>query len=161
MNTEILLQGSKRNTLSLEYQLFWNFSNPNFINERLASRSRKNYTRWCWQHLRWNKNSILASASQDGCIEIVKLMLEKGANNYDGAMVNATANGHFEIVKMMAEKGAVVYNTALVNASHCGHLDIVKLMLAKGADDYNGALYYARRQKHRKIIEYLTSLMSS
>lgn len=55
-------------------------------------------------------------------------------------LMEASANGNTEIVKMLLEKGADVDffdkrgNTALMEASDNGHTAIVKLLLKKGAD---------------------------
>ena len=52
-------------------------------------------------------------------------------------MAHAAANGHLNIVKLMFEKGADDYNEAMGEAALNGHLNIVELMLEKGADDFN------------------------
>ncbi len=165
MNTDIITQGSIRNTLSLEYQLFWNLEKMrplrvSTVNTSLCSISHGRYTRWAWQLLKESNNNFLIDASYDGCLEIVNLMLERGANYYNTAMGWASKNDHQDIVKLMLDLGATDYNQAMINASAYGHFEIVKWMVQKGASDYKMALELARHYKHRKIIEYLTSLMS-
>jgi hypothetical protein len=81
-------------------------------------------------------NRRLLKASEDGCTEIVKALLDKGAdanaeNNF--ALFCASVNGHTEIVKLLLEAGAdvhAVHNQALRWASHRGQTEIVKLLRA-------------------------------
>ena len=81
---------------------------------------------------------ILASIGNH--LEVVKFLLEKGANIHaqdDYALRSATENHHLEIVKFLLEKGANIHaqdDDALILASMYGHLDIVKFLLEKGAD---------------------------
>ncbi len=162
---EIIAQGSNRNTLSLEFQLFWNLGKMRplrvcTVNTSLYSISHGGYTRWSWQLSNRSDNSVLIHASDDGCLEIVNLMLERGANYYNTAMRWASQNDHRDIVKLMLELGADDYNQALINASYHGHFEIVKMMVELGATIISDALIIARNHKQTHIIEYLTSLMS-
>ena len=52
----------------------------------------------------WNRG--LCRACEGGNMEIVKLMIEKGANAWDRGLIWACDRGHMEIVKLMIEKGA-------------------------------------------------------
>ena len=80
-------------------------------------------------------------ACNGGHLEIVKLMIEKGATDWDYGMANACKRGHLEIVKFMIEKGACDWNRGMANACSGGslqsnstkpYLEIVKLMIEKG-----------------------------
>jgi ankyrin repeat protein len=85
-------------------------------------------------------------ASYEGKTDIVKYLLEKGADvgtkDKEGStpLQNAAAKGHFEIVKLLVEKGSDVnYKddndvTPLHFGCMSGNLDIVKYLVAKGAD---------------------------
>ncbi|MGL4652687.1 ankyrin repeat domain-containing protein [Cetobacterium sp.] len=87
----------------------------------------------------------LIFASQNGHIEIVKLLLEYGADTNIQTDTGATAlgfasqNGHIEIVKLLLEYGADTNiqtdtgATALGFALQNGHIEIVKLLLEYGA----------------------------
>eukprot|EP00731_Ephydatia_muelleri_P038788 Em0910g1a len=88
----------------------------------------------------------LVSASQNGHLEIVKSLIEAGANvNHtakDGwtPLVIASHDGHLEIVKSLIEAGANVNHTiknnvtAVYVASENGHHGVVLSLLGAGAD---------------------------
>ena len=42
-------------------------------------------------------------AAKGGYIDIIKLMIHMGANNYDKSMEHAAINGYIDIVKLMLE----------------------------------------------------------
>ncbi|KAM3072635.1 hypothetical protein ACMFMF_006974 [Clarireedia jacksonii] len=88
----------------------------------------------------------LIQASSNGNIEVVRSLLDKGADisvtNKDGwtPLYIASSNGHLEVVKFLLEKdadlsiGDNIRCTPLIAASGYGHLEIVKLLLERGAD---------------------------
>ncbi|KAF4485947.1 Ankyrin-1 [Colletotrichum fructicola Nara gc5] len=88
----------------------------------------------------------LNAASENGHLDVVKLLLDKGADitvpNSDGwtPLNTASDNGHLDVVKLLLAKGAdiTVPNsdgwTPLNAASDSGHLEVVKLLFAKGAN---------------------------
>ena len=102
-----------------------------------------------------NYNKIMSSAAEGGHMDIVKLMLEKGANNYNLTMQEAAYGGHMDIVNLMLEKGANNYNSAMLNSALGGHMDIVKRMLEKGANAYNSAMGYAAFRGYMDIVTFL------
>ena len=75
----------------------------------------------------------LVGAAKGGHMHIVKLMIEKGANDYNGTMCIASLNGHMNIINLMLEKGANNYDDALYYATICGYTEVINLMLEKGA----------------------------
>jgi Ankyrin repeats (3 copies) len=94
-------------------------------------------------------------AALGGHIDIVKLMIEKGATYFDDAMSEAGLGGHMEIVKLMIEKGATDFDRAMRFAADGGHMEIVKFMIEKGAINFNAAMGYAAEAGHMDIVEYL------
>ncbi|MCJ1430169.1 Ankyrin-2 [Sticta canariensis] len=114
----------------------------------------------------------LVIAAREGHIEIVKLLLNTGADiNFENEHGNtalhlAVEENHLEIVKLLLNAEADVgikklRKTALRIAAQKGHLEIVKLLLAAGADfDLQGvhrdtALHSAAIEGHLEIVKLL------
>jgi ankyrin repeat protein len=76
---------------------------------------------------------------QQGFIEAVKLLIEKGAD-VNSALIFTARNCPFEVIKLLIEKGADVNvtsnngRTALMEAASNGSNEAVKLLIEKGAD---------------------------
>jgi Ankyrin repeats (3 copies) len=94
-------------------------------------------------------------AALGGHMEIVKLLIEKGATDFDSAMYYAAEGGNMEIIKLMIEKGATEFDWGMKNAAEGGHMEIVKLLIEKGATEFNMAMYYASEGGHMEIVKYL------
>jgi ankyrin repeat protein len=97
----------------------------------------------------------MKNAANGGNMEIVKLMIEKGATDFDWGMYYASEGGHMEIVKLMIEKGSTDFDWGMRYAAYGGNMEIVKLMIEKGAEDFNFAMKFAAEGGHMDIIEYL------
>jgi len=91
-------------------------------------------------------NTALMEASSNGHTEIVKLLIEQGADvnaqpklNGITALMLASSNGHTEIAKLLIKAGADVnaqskHGTALIKAWQEGYTEIAKLLIEEGAD---------------------------
>jgi ankyrin repeat protein len=114
--------------------------------------------------------NALTIASSNGYPEIVKLLLDKGAdvNGQGGQYLQAASSmGHIENVNILLEKGADVnsqggeYGNALQAAVIRNHIEIVNILLEKGADvnsqggQYGNALQAAVNGNHIEIVNIL------
>ena len=85
-------------------------------------------------------------AARNGHLDVVRLLLEAGADKHAVMRYRATAlhvaaqNGHLDVVRLLLAAGAdkdaemQAGRTALHLAAHQGHLHIVRLLLEAGAD---------------------------
>jgi ankyrin repeat protein len=106
----------------------------------------------------------LINASANGHLDVVKLLLESGADvhAYDnGAIRMASYYGHLDVVKLLVESGADVHpydNLAIRHASRNGHLAVVKLLVESGADVHaqnNYAIRIASENGHLDVVKLL------
>jgi len=63
----------------------------------------------------------------------INYFIKKGANNWNYILSVACQGGHLDLVNMMIQKGANV-NWGLAGACKGGHLDLVNMMIQKGAN---------------------------
>ena len=85
-----------------------------------------------------DKNEALTFASQEGHIDIVKYLVENGADIHardELALREASENGHVEVVKFLLENGADIHgrdylgsDAALREASNNGHVEVVNYL---------------------------------
>ncbi|HEX9760646.1 MAG TPA: ankyrin repeat domain-containing protein [Candidatus Acidoferrales bacterium] len=109
--------------------------------------------------------TALFPACDRGHVEIVKLLLERGAEvNVQDTFYRATplgwaANkGHAEIIKLLLDKGATGIDAVLMSGVSQNRPEIVRLALAKGgvsAQTLTSALGNAQRQKREEIVKLL------
>jgi hypothetical protein len=95
--------------------------------------------------------SLLASAAENGHLDIICLLLDNGARlKGSGAIVQAADAGEIKAITLLLEKGADINEIgvedetdrrvtakmggALHKAVRAGHTEVVKLLLEKGAD---------------------------
>ncbi len=116
------------------------------------------------EELDWNYG--LSYACMGGHRDIIDLMINKGANNFNIAFISAFYNGNKELINLILEKGIYSYaardppeildfNSGLAHACYLGNEYLVDLMISGGANDFNRGLFNARRKKHDKIAELM------
>jgi ankyrin repeat protein len=140
--------------------------NPDKVRAALVEGLDPNY---CDDESYW---TLLHWASQEGYVEIIKLLVEFGAdvegcfNDDMTALFNAAGHGNLDVVKTLVECGANVNKaqkagTALHNASAYGHAQIVEFLIDRGADikavDEDGvsALQFALSNAHDEVADLL------
>lgn len=113
--------------------------------------------------------SPLSYACNHGNMEIIKLLLQKGANVDANAASFATENGKFDVLKLLLRKNPDALNkksikgrTLLAIAARYGHKDIVKYLLEQQSLKINSkddrgqtALMLAVMNNHISIVRLL------
>ena len=90
-----------------------------------------------------------------------RLFSEYSKYDKDQALIYASGNGKLELVKYLVELGADITaqdNYALREASYEGHLPVVKYLVEHGADisaNDNQAVIYASENGHLPVVQYL------
>ena len=113
-----------------------------------------------------DSNEELLESIKKNDLENVKRWVEKGANLHaddDYALRFSAGNGYLEIVKYLLEQGANLHlqredEDALQMAAENGHLEIVKYLLEQGANLHaadNGALRWTARNGHLEVVKHL------
>jgi ankyrin repeat protein len=115
----------------------------------------------------------LSSAAGYGHLEMVRLLLAKGADVNQGAgfhgcaLQEASAQGYKEVVELLLASGADTnakngtHTSALKAASARGHVQVVMLLLNEGANyyglriQYNSALRAASSNGHKEVVKLL------
>ena len=116
----------------------------------------------------------LRIASDNGNMNVVKLILEKGVDLEERlgdaedagtivgeALIGAGIGGHIDIVKLLLKYGADIHTNndeAVRWASKTGQYDVVRLLLEKGADIHaqeDGALIWAYDGDHSDVVKLL------
>ncbi len=104
-------------------------------------------------NLNWNYG--LSGACRGGHLNIINVMIEKGASNWDWGLNSACKEGNFDLINLMIKKSADNWNYGLSGACEGGHLNIVNLMIEKGASNWDWGLYGACKGGHLNIIKLM------
>lgn len=99
----------------------------------------------------WNEG--MSGACAGGHIEIVKMMISKGATNWNEALSRAYKNT--EIVKLMLEHGATRFDSCLEHACELGDLNLALLVVEKGATNWNGGFMSACEYGHIELVKLM------
>ena len=104
------------------------------VKESLFENMSQNFIEYFEDMSQEKKDKALRIASEYGHTEVVKLLLDAGADVHtynDEALRWASYYGHIEVVKLLLDAGANVYaekGLALRWAKYKGHTEIVKLL---------------------------------
>jgi ankyrin repeat protein len=122
------------------------------------------------------RNTPLTYAAVIGNVEVVRVLLEGGANvestndNRRTALHRAAYNGHLDVCRLLLDWGAkvdpvdVLEETPLHDAARQGHLSVVQLLVERGADvsikskSGNTAMDLARINGKKDLAEWLYTI---
>lgn len=96
-----------------------------------------------YESISWNAG--LAGACSGGHLEIIKMMLDKGADDLIAGFQYASGSGNIDAVRFLTEKNDGIltmdcWNYSLANACGTGSLDIINFLISKGATAWNQGL---------------------
>lgn len=115
----------------------------------LMDKNTDDISDWC----DWREG--LKKACEHGHVEIVKLMIARGATNFNECLFNACISENIEIVNILIDNGATNWDKGLQGACYIGNMNLAKIMLQKGASDLNKGLQSACSKGHFKIINLM------
>ena len=78
-------------------------------------------------------NIYLKYACKGGHLDIVNLLIERGATWWNDGLYYACFGGHLDLAMLMIERGACRWNDGLRGACEGGHSDLVTFMIERGA----------------------------
>jgi ankyrin repeat protein len=102
-------------------------------------------------------NWALIEAVSSGNMEIIKVLIERGANDFDRALLRATTTGKIEIVKYFRSTISDLFflNLSMIEAAAIGHLEIVKYLVEQGATEFNKAFNAASNTYRQEVIKFI------
>jgi len=101
-------------------------------------------------------NDLLHTATDEGKLEMVEYLTERGANKYKHALRWAAFKGHIDIVKFLVTK--VVDDASLLYAILGRQKEVVELLIQHGVDVHANdeyALTLAIDKRYTEIVECL------
>ena len=112
------------------------------------------------------KYTIMELAAFFGHRDIVELMITKGANHWNGAIIEAARGGQKDMIVFLLakrgktkrrarEKNRAALNLAMYHALYNGHIDVANFLIARGASDWNEAMVSAARTGRIDIVNFL------
>ncbi|KAJ7595623.1 ankyrin repeat-containing domain protein [Mycena floridula] len=112
-----------------------------------------------------NAHDVTLSDAVYGGLEIVKMLIDKGANlqvQGEAALETASRRGELDIVKLLIEKGVSPKKGSILwIACYCGHLEVVKVLVENGADvdvlggHWGTPLLAAIDGNEKEVVEFL------
>lgn len=121
----------------------------------------------------WNEedlNNCLQYAAGEGCLPVMKWLIQRGASDRNIALVKAANRGQIHVMEYLAVKGAVSFNDALCLAAVGGQIPTLQWLDRRGVSDWDRALrcslgdyivgkgevrstYVQRHLRHRRLAQ--------
>jgi ankyrin repeat protein len=157
-------------------EVFMNLCSTNFdykclINDDFSSFMKNSYNEFMLRQ--WNKG--LLNACSSGNIDIAKLMISKGSNNFVDGLKHACSSGHVEIAKLMISSNKDIvsedFNRAFEIACSKNQVEIVNFLLTYLEDscecEYDCECCYGRGfeeacyNDHIEIVKILLAFLKT
>ena len=115
----------------------------------------------------YDLDDALQHACENGHIDVIHFLLEKGADDFERALNYACEGGHFDIANFFISKiqnngEQIDWNNNLEWACEGGCFKLVKLIVAKleeigqfGINSVNNGMKYACGKGHTKIVKFM------
>lgn len=87
--------------------------------------------------MHYDTDFALRMSAMNGHTAMVRFLLDEGVKAWDSALIDASAHGYVEIVRLLIERGANVnaYNDRALRASvNGGHSETIQLLMKHGAN---------------------------
>lgn len=97
---------------------------------------------------------LFSIACEKGLTKLSQVCLEKGANDWNGALWGACKNGDRHMIDFLFKKGADHLNLALDGAVYNGDMDLINFIIEKGVDDWDSALNIAIKKGNIPLINF-------
>jgi len=79
---------------------------------------------------------------------------EKNVLANNSGLSGAAKGGHWNLVKFFINKGATDWNGAMLNAVKGGHRDLINFFIEKGANRWRDASHFARIEGYDDLVEF-------
>src|SRR3989344_3563372 len=104
-------------------------------------------------------NYAMNFAAFEGKLKMIRILIQKGANDWNVGMYGAAENGNKRLVDYFIKKGADNWDDGLAFAMQCrgDNFPLVKLFIRKGAD-INLGLYHAAINEKGEYINFIIDM---
>jgi hypothetical protein len=82
----------------------------------------------------------LVGACRGGHMDLIRLMIERGADDWNDGLIGACEEGQVEAAELMMDMGATRLGLAMTVAANGGHRRLVARMKRRGAKIWGGEL---------------------
>lgn len=106
---------------------------------------------------KYQPNDMLYHVCVLGNIDLINLVIPK-ADDWNSGLRGACGAGNLEIVQLMVRKGATNLNRGLVVAGSDGHREVCEWLLKNGAGHLNGLVEFACMHDQYAIVRFAFSL---
>ncbi len=105
-------------------------------------------------HLRWGREPCLWCKGEED--ERIRELVEKGEiKDLNQVLVEAAGKDRLNLIRFLIEHGANNFDKAMIEATKEGNREVVDLLVEKGASDFDNAIRIAREKEYIHIVRFL------